>query len=31
MNDVTLVNKQHFSTTEDLCDVIKGKGGSMLA
>jgi hypothetical protein len=28
---VTLVNKGNFSTIEEFCDVIKRKGGSMLA
>jgi hypothetical protein len=31
MNDVTLVNKENFSTFEEFYDVIKRKGRSMLA
>jgi hypothetical protein len=31
MNDITLVNKENFSTIEEFCDVIKRKGGRMLA
>jgi hypothetical protein len=31
MNYMTLVNKENFSTVEEFCDVIKRKGGSMLA
>jgi hypothetical protein len=31
MNDVALVNKENFSTVEEFYDVIKRKGGRMLA
>jgi hypothetical protein len=31
MIDVALVNKENFSTVEEFCDVIKRKGGSMVA
>jgi hypothetical protein len=31
MNGVSLVNKEYFSTIEELCDVLERKDGSMLA